>query len=39
MFRCAEEVAECRAAIFNNPGTLTYGVPNLTVQLVTPGFL
>ncbi|MEO5713563.1 MAG: HAD-IC family P-type ATPase, partial [Luteolibacter sp.] len=33
-----EQIAECRTAIFDKTGTLTYGEPNLTEQLVAPGF-
>lgn len=33
-----EQIGECRTAIFDKTGTLTYGEPNLTEQLVSPGF-
>ncbi len=33
-----EQIAECRTAIFDKTGTLTYGEPNLTEQLIAPGF-
>jgi len=33
-----ERIAECRTAIFDKTGTLTYGAPELTEQLVAPGF-
>lgn len=33
-----EQVAECRTAIFDKTGTLTYGEPELTEQIVAPGF-
>jgi len=34
-----EQIAECRTAIFDKTGTLTYGAPELTEQLVAPGFV
>ena len=33
-----EQITQCRTAIFDKTGTLTYGEPNLTEQLITPGF-
>ncbi len=33
-----EQIAECRTAIFDKTGTLTYGAPQLTEQLLAPGF-
>lgn len=33
-----EQITECRTAIFDKTGTLTYGEPNLTEQLIAPGF-
>jgi heavy metal translocating P-type ATPase len=33
-----EQIAECRTAIFDKTGTLTYGEPQLTEQLLAPGF-
>ena len=33
-----EQIAECRTAIFDMTGTLTYGEPKLTEQLIAPGF-
>ena len=33
-----EQVARCRTAIFDKTGTLTYGEPQLTEQLIAPGF-
>ncbi len=33
-----EQIAECRTAIFDKTGTLTYGEPELTQQIVAPGF-
>jgi heavy metal translocating P-type ATPase len=33
-----EQIAECRTAIFDKTGTLTYGAPELTEQLIAPGF-
>ncbi len=33
-----EQIAGCRIAIFDKTGTLTYGEPQLTEQLVAPGF-
>jgi len=33
-----EQIAECRTAIFEKTGTLTYGEPTLTEQLLAPGF-
>jgi heavy metal translocating P-type ATPase len=33
-----EQIAGCRTAIFDKTGTLTYGAPELTEQLVAPGF-
>src|SRR5439155_3560907 len=33
-----EQIAECRTAIFDKTGTLTYGEPELTKQLIAPGF-
>jgi heavy metal translocating P-type ATPase len=33
-----EQIAACRTAIFDKTGTLTYGAPELTEQLVAPGF-
>src|ERR1700737_3019558 len=33
-----EQIAECRTAIFDKTGTLTYGAPQLTEQLIAPGF-
>ncbi len=33
-----EQIAECRTAIFDKTGTLTYGEPQLTEQLIAPGF-
>jgi len=33
-----EQIAECRTAIFDKTGTLTYGRPELTEQLIAPGF-
>lgn len=33
-----EQIAECRTAIFDKTGTLNYGEPNLTDQLVASGF-
>jgi len=31
-----EQIAECRAAIFDRPGTLTYGAPKPAEQLIAP---
>ena len=33
-----EQIAECRTAIFDKTGTLTNGAPELTEQLIAPGF-
>lgn len=33
-----EQIAECRTAILDKTGTLTYGEPTLTEQLIAPGF-
>ncbi|MGN6555939.1 MAG: heavy metal translocating P-type ATPase [Verrucomicrobiota bacterium] len=33
-----EQISGCRTAIFDKTGTLTYGEPQLTEQLVAPGF-
>ena len=33
-----EQITECRTAIFDKTGTLTYGEPELTEQIVAPGF-
>ena len=33
-----EQIAECRAAIFDRTGTLTYGAPKPAEQLIAPGF-
>lgn len=33
-----EQITSCRSAIFDKTGTLTYGEPNLTEQLIAPGF-
>jgi heavy metal translocating P-type ATPase len=33
-----EQITECRTAIFDKTGTLTYGEPQLTDQLIAPGF-
>src|SRR4030095_16226354 len=33
-----EQITECRPVIFDKPGTLTYGEPKLTEQLIAPGF-
>jgi heavy metal translocating P-type ATPase len=33
-----EQVSNCRTAIFDKTGTLTYGEPQLTEQLIAPGF-
>ena len=33
-----EQISECRTAILDKTGTLTYGEPTLTDQLVAPGF-
>ena len=34
-----EQMAECKTAIFDKTGTLTYGEPNLTEELIAPGFV
>ena len=34
-----EQIAECRTAILDKTGTLTYGEPKLTEQLIAPGFV
>lgn len=33
-----EKIATCRTVIFDKTGTLTYGEPQLTEQIVAPGF-
>jgi len=33
-----EQIAECRAAIFDRTGTPTYGAPKPAEQLIAPGF-
>jgi heavy metal translocating P-type ATPase len=33
-----EQISSCRTAIFDKTGTLTYGEPELTEQLLAPGF-
>lgn len=34
-----EQIGACRTAIFDKTGTLRYGEPKLTDQLIAPGFL